>query len=295
MLNFRQITAFRAMMLAGTVTQAANALHISQPAVSRLISSLEHNLRLRLFERSNGRLLPTAEARLLFVEVDKMFDRLADIEQFASSLASADVGRLRISCMPSLSVGLLPRVVADFLKQFPKISISLEVSARETVLDTVATQQVDLGLVTTPLQDSEILVNELGAMRAVCIMPESHPLATRSELRPGDLANENFIAAFRDTSLRIQIEKAFHDEGLTFSPRIEARTTEAVSNMVSAGLGIAIISQLGVRSGYYAGTVVVPFLPLIENRIGLIYPSGRPKSLVCQKFVAALATAEEFG
>src|SRR5215208_5375680 len=120
MINQRQVEAFRAVMIAGTVTTAAAALRISQPAVSRLIRDLETRIGVALFERrSGGRLRPTTDANTLFRDVERYFVGLEQISQTAAGLRRRSFGSLRVASLPALYVRLLPRFIGRFLIERP--------------------------------------------------------------------------------------------------------------------------------------------------------------------------------
>src|SRR3954471_23294306 len=114
-LNTRQVEAFRALMLTTSTVRAAETLHISQPAVSRLVRDLQEALGLALFERRGNRLLPTSEAVALYAEVERSFVGLERIAQAARDLRERRAGVLRIAAMPALCNGVLPRYAGEFL------------------------------------------------------------------------------------------------------------------------------------------------------------------------------------
>src|SRR5476649_2882620 len=120
-LNLKQIEVFRAIMLTGSISGAAKLLHVSQPAVSRLISYTEQRLGLLLFQRIKGRLYPTPEARRLFEEVSAVYQSV----QRVNDLAENRIGQLRIASSPNLGQSLMPRAVAIFCQRYPEVRIVL--------------------------------------------------------------------------------------------------------------------------------------------------------------------------
>ena len=120
MLNPRQVEAFRAVMATGSMTSAATTMHVTQPAVSRLIRDLELDGEVPLFERRGNRMAPTAEAGRSIPEVERAFVGLSRISQFAEELRSRQAGSLRIAGMPALTCGFLPRHVGRFVVRRPE-------------------------------------------------------------------------------------------------------------------------------------------------------------------------------
>ena len=129
-MNLRQIEAFKAVIESGTVTQAAERLAISQPAVSKLLQSFERGSGLTLFTREKGRLSPTTEARLLYEEVERIFQGAGRVRQAADEIRSLKRGLLSIGVMPALSVGFAQEILARLHVSQPGVSVNLH--GRET-------------------------------------------------------------------------------------------------------------------------------------------------------------------
>jgi DNA-binding transcriptional LysR family regulator len=146
-MNFKQIEAFRAVMLSGSMTAAAESLHTSQPNISRLIAQLERSSGFRLFERVGGRLLPTDEGASLFADVQRAFIGLQSLEKSAQNIRRGGTGRLRIAAVPSLSLTFLPKVIQRFRRENPDVTISINTSDSPAVAHWTASQFCDLGLV----------------------------------------------------------------------------------------------------------------------------------------------------
>ncbi|WP_346658704.1 LysR family transcriptional regulator [Bradyrhizobium sp. 143] len=112
-LNFRQIEAFRAVMLTGTTIAAANMLNTTQPSISRSLAQIQSSAKLKLFELDRGRLRPTPEAVMLFEAVQRNFLGLEAIEETVASLRRSGIGRLRVACTPALGMSVMPAVMAS--------------------------------------------------------------------------------------------------------------------------------------------------------------------------------------
>ncbi|PZQ36834.1 MAG: transcriptional regulator, partial [Pseudomonas putida] len=125
MLKHRQIEAFRAIIIGGSMSTAAGIMGITQPAISRLIRDLEHETRLNLFERTGGRLIATGDAMALYREVDRSFQGLERILDLARDLRERRGGSLRVAALPGLANGFLPSFAARFLGSRPNLNMSL--------------------------------------------------------------------------------------------------------------------------------------------------------------------------
>lgn len=147
MIQTRQIEAFRAVMLTGAMTAAAETMHITQPAVSRLIRDLEAEIRIRLFERGGKLLVPTAEAKAFFAEVERSFIGLAQIHAIADDIRMGRVGSLRLAMLPAMAAGFAPRFVAKFCRARPSLSVVIDGMPSSSVRDQVLAGEFDLGIV----------------------------------------------------------------------------------------------------------------------------------------------------
>ena len=158
MLTLRQIEAFKAVMEVGTVLGAAEAMHVSQSAVSHLLSDLEADLGYRLFERRKGKLSPRREAQQLYAEVERSFTGLRRIHEAARRIGRREGGRLRIATLPGGCQSLLPRATARLLANHPRVWLNVQSRSPQQVIEEVARQQADIGITTLPVDHPEVEV-----------------------------------------------------------------------------------------------------------------------------------------
>ena len=181
-LRLRQLQAFEAVATTGSVTRAAASLSISQPAVSRLLSSFSDKIAFDLFIRKNGQLLPTQEARLLLGEVSRVLEGLKNIEELQHDLTERTAGHLRIACLPGFATSHLPNVMIDFLKTRPSVTVTIEPDRPERILDWIIGQQYDCGL--TDIHSHPATESRNFQIRTVCIFPKGHWLGKKSAIGP---------------------------------------------------------------------------------------------------------------
>jgi DNA-binding transcriptional LysR family regulator len=293
MLNPRQLEAFRAVMLTGGMTPAAELIGITQPAVSRLIRDLQRALRLRLFERRGARLLPTSEAHSLYREVERSFVGLDRIAQAAVELRQRRAGTLRIAALPALANGFLPRFMGAFLEARPKLDLALFGLSSHAVLDWVVSGQCDFGFVEMAIEHPSVEVETLPPVRAVAVLPAAHRLARKSELRPEDFAGEPFISLGQSTVMRFRIDALFADAGIARQMRVETQLTMIACALAASGVGLSIVDPFTAREYEGRGLVVRPFSERIDVEYGLLCStrlglSGLARELI-EEFSAAVA------
>ncbi len=287
-MNFRQIEAFRAVMVSGSGTEAAKMLFITQPAVSRLISDLEDQTKLKLFVRKPNRLQPTPEAQALFREVDRAFIGLEQISLFADSIVNKQQGSLRIVAMPVCVDSFLPTLVSDFLHQHPNVSIELESAPRTQVLDLVSTARLDLGIISLASRENVGLqVDNFCQQQAVCVLPANHSHCNKPVIHARDLENEPFISLPRGSPFRAKLDEIFARENIKRTFAIETRTQRTVYEMVKRGAGVAILDPF-ITNIQDSEVVIKPFLPEVTWDYAIVQPHSATPSLITQSFITLL-------
>jgi DNA-binding transcriptional LysR family regulator len=290
-LNQRQVEAFRAVMLTGGITSAAQLMNVTQPAVSRLIRDLQAAVSLQLFERVGTRLLPTSEALSLYHEVERSFVGLERIVQTATDLRSHRAGSLRIAAYPALATSFLPRVVAEFLKDRPKLDISVHGLGSRIVLDQVASGQCDIGFVSDVLEFPSVTSQPIGGLAAVAVVPADHRLARRAVLMPKDFRGEPFIGLGQFILLRHRIDHAFAAQRVERTIRVETQLTEIACALVAAGVGVSIVDPFTAEEFKARGVAIRPFSPTIADEFQALYPAQRRPSGVALEFLSLFRRA----
>ncbi|HLI11497.1 MAG TPA: LysR substrate-binding domain-containing protein [Alphaproteobacteria bacterium] len=295
MINTRQVEAFRAVMLTGGMTRAAELMSVTQPAVSRLIRDLQATLGLKLFERRGTRLVATGEAHSLYREVERSFVGIDRIWQAALELRERRAGTLRIASLPALANDFLPRFVGRFLRTRPKLDLALFGLTSRVVLDWVATGQCDLGFAELPIEHPTVTVEPLAPVPAMAVVPARHRLARRRRLQPRDFAGEPFISLGQSTLLRFRIDAVFADAGVRRQMRIETPLAIIACAFAAAEAGLTIVSPFTAEAMAGRGVVVLPFEPRIDVEFGLLHSSQFALSGIAREFADAFrAEVEEF-
>ena len=192
-LSHRHIEVFRAVMQAGQVTRAAEALRSSQPTVSRELARLEHILGYALFDRIQGRLRPTVRARALYDEVERAWQGLARVQASARELRQFATGRLHLACLPALAHALVPPALRRFAVRHPQASVTVVPMESPALEAALSEQQADLGLTEARSAPVGCELHPLLEADEVVVLPAAHPLAAREVLALADFAGQPFI------------------------------------------------------------------------------------------------------
>ncbi len=285
-MNFklRQLEAFRAIAQTGSITRAATVLKVSQPAVSRLLSDFSKTVDFELFRREGGNLVPTHEAEYMLAETTRVFDSLNHLEDLRHGLKKGTVGHLRIACLPGFATTHLPKVLSDFLKDRPQVTVLLEPDRPERILEWIIGHQYDCGI-TDGFGGHSSIETENISIPAVCIMPKGHPLTQKSVITPADLREERLIHSRRDSAFYSNLEKAFTDCNEKINHWIEVRQFSAACTIVSEGQGVSIVSVLDAEEYRDQGVEYRPFEPKITHLLSLLRPVTAGNSPLVQDFL----------
>lgn len=276
-MNQRQLIAFRAAMVLGSITAAAKELNVSQPAVSRLIADLEFSLGFSLFTRQTGRIVPTREAQEFFREVDMMFyslDRLATVAGEIRTLSRATV---RFATLPMLSFQIVPRALKRFQIHYPRARVLQDVFTSARIVELVASRQVEIGVAQTNVRREDIDILRAYHARCVCVLHPDHPLANSSVLTPAELRGELLITLARHTISASYITNAFADFGIAPNIIAESQPSFAAASLAAEGCGIAIVDEFSATA-MGERVAVVPFEPMIPFDICVLKPREIPLS-----------------
>jgi len=294
-INPRQVEAFRAMMLTGSVTEAAKLMAVTQPAVSRLLRDFQALLKMELFERRGTGLVPSAAATALYTEVERSFVGLERITAAAEEIRGRRTGTLRVAALPALSNGYLPRLAGRFLKERPNLNLAFFGVISPIVVDWVLNNQCDLGFAEVPIAHSGLPSMRLPAPGRVAVLPAGHRLAAKDVLEPRDFEGETFVSLSAGSTGRHLIDQAFNRDDVRRVLRVETHLSEIMCGMVSSGLGVAICDPFTAQEFATRGVVVRRFVPRIDFEFAAVFPAQRSPSPVALDLVDTVRRAlEEF-
>jgi len=286
----RQLEVFRTVMRAGTVTAAARALNVSQPALSQILLHTEDELGLRLFDRVRGRLVPTPEAEELFPEAERLFGDLESLRRLARDLRDGRAGSVRIAASAPPSLSFLPVALRAFRAAHPGVRTLSYVVPVEGMVEMLERGQAGLGLAMNDERLPGIETETIGHSALVCVLPAAHRLAGRDVLGMAELAGETVIS-YRDTALPgMLLERALAREGARLRPDIEIDSSIVALGFVQQGLGVAVVDGL-VPWGGFAGLVARPFVPEVRLPLCLLTSTRRPLSRGHDRLRAELRAA----
>lgn len=294
-INLRQIEVFRAIMLARSISGAAKSLHVSQPAVSRLVSHTEQRLGFELFKRIKGRVHPTPEAERLFAEVDAVYSGVQRVNQVADDLLANRAVVLRVACTANLSQSLLPRATGAFLSSQSDARVVIHTKSPLEVTQDLFAHRADVGIAYMPAGHPALAQEVLLENPVLAAVPRGHKLARAKAVRLTDLQGEPFIGYSSDIPFGHLVREVFG--GLDHMPaaRVEVEQIHVACELVEAGIGITLADQLTLAARAWTNLVGVPLVPAVQTPVHVFYPMYKPLSRPAQEFVAALRRIQPRG
>ncbi|MFF7397927.1 LysR family transcriptional regulator [Achromobacter sp. NPDC008082] len=286
-LSARQLRAFVALAEERHFTRAAQRCHLTQPAFSALIRSLEDTAGLRLFDRSTRHVELTAEGRVLDASARRL---LADMDLVMEDLrdhAARRRGRVALAALPSLAAGWLPNLLARFSQAHPGIVLDLRDALLEPCLNMVQSGQVDFAVASRRADMTDLDSEFLHADRYFLVCRADHPLAAQKSVRLRDIVRHPVIQLARGSSVRKHLDEAFGADAPL--PVFEVEHLATVTGLVRAGLGVSVVPAMTLFHFASDDLRVVPLAGRALTRpLYLVQRKGRSLSVAAQALVDLL-------
>lgn len=242
-MRLRHIELFQAILQTGSLTAAAELLHISQPAASKILKHAEQQLGFALFDRVRGKLQPTAEARVLQQQTERLAIDLQNLRRLADSLGRGEECALRLICTPALAQALLPQTLRTWRERFPRTVCQLATQHTAEIVEALLLREADLALTSQAVEHPGLSSRLLAEGRMHVIAPPGwwQPDELHGPLRLQALAGKALIGIDARDALGSLLRG--HIEELDPPPRVVTwvQTYQLARQLVSAGQGVALV------------------------------------------------------
>jgi DNA-binding transcriptional LysR family regulator len=276
-MDIRDLEVFLAVVKHLNFTRAGEEVHLSQPSVSVRIRRLEDELQIKLFEQVNKKVVLLEAGRLLESHAWRAAAALADARRAIEDLKGLEFGSLRIGASTTPGMYLVPRIIAEFKRQHPKISVSMSIKNTRQVEIDVIKNEFDLGFVGGHLVSDNIEWLPWHTDEIVLVVPPNHYLAKMKQIKLNDLAKEQLLYREPGSATRAEVEKTLAALDFRFESAADLDNPEAVKQAVANGLGIAFVSQFAVETELKAKTLVAINVKglRINRKLKIIYRKGK--------------------
>ena len=292
--TLRQFEVFLAVAKAGSFRAAAEAMHLSQPALSQHVAEMERELGTRLFDRLGRKVALTEAGRVLEDHAHRLFASLASAREAVADLSGLKRGSLVLGASTTPGIYVLPGIIAAFQEKYPGVALSLRIANSALIEEQIRRNELDLGVVGGhPLRLGEECVAAGLLDELVLIVPPSHPWARRREIQPSLLEAERLLVREEGSATRQVTERALQRAGGHIKASMELGHTEAIKQAVMAGLGIAFVSIHAIRGEVAVGRLRAVRLKglRIQRHFHIIHNEARTLSTSARAFIELLKVA----
>ena len=307
-LQVTHLRTLQAIARHGSFSRAAQALNVTQPAVSMQVRHLERALGMPLLERVGKRAYPTRAGEVLLAHADRALRELEAGVERVQELRGVVAGRVRLGTSASISIYLLPPALRRFRTRYPETEVVIVTGNAAEITRAVVANELDVGIVSLPVRDRELAVTPFFRDQLVAIAPREFRGAPRlrrgaAERRGGvggrlgapheidapTLSQHPLILFEAGATLRRIIDGWFHRAGVAPRSPMELGNTEAIKKLVEAGLGLSVTSWFSVEAEVRQRVLTaIRLTPSLERQIGLVRRRDKPKTPALDAFVAAL-------
>ncbi|KAI3592682.1 Transcriptional regulator, LysR family [Cupriavidus sp. U2] len=295
-MRLRQIEVFRAVMLTGTVSEAARLLHVSQPVVTRVLQHAEASLGFRLFDRQRGRLQPTPEALALYGDVERLYGEIERVRRVSESLRHKGAGRLRVAATPSLANPLLVPAVRRFCARHPDTQVQVLTHHTNEIVAALLANQIDVGFAFSPPRHEAISSVPVATGRMLLAVPRAQPLPAggkRGVVPIRKVLERPFIGYDDDSSLGLLVRQTLARHALEPHSTLEVQTYSLALALVDAGLGLTLLDQYTALSANPANVALHDVQPELGFEIQMLRASHRGASSLVDDMHAQFAAAAQ--
>jgi DNA-binding transcriptional LysR family regulator len=286
----RRLQVFHAVAKHLSFTRAAEALFMTQPAVTFQIRQLEEQFNARLFDRANGRITLTPAGTLALDYAERILGLSSELDTRIKEMGAHVAGPLLIGASTTIAEFLLPQVLGEFKARFPAVVPRLFVANSEAVQSRILERTLDLGFIEgdshLPSLATDVCCED--ELQVVCA--PSHPLAKEQTIAPASLTAHGYISREPGSGTREVIDHYLQKAGVApgaLQVVMEAGSPEALKGLVATGIGFSIMSRATVtREVRLRELVRIPLAPRLIRHLSVVYPKERFHSRLISGFVA---------
>lgn len=285
----RRLQVFHAAAKHLSFTKAAEALFMTQPAVTFQIKQLEEHFNTRLFERGHGRIALTPAGDIVLDYAERILGLSAELDTRLKEMTGLVGGPLLVGASLTVAEFLMPRVLGEFKSQYAKVQPRLVVANSETVENRVAEHTLDLGFVEAPSRLASLTSEVCAEDELQVLCAPGHPLARLKSASAKQLAPHAYISRESGSGTREVTDQYFRKHGVKpeqLDMIMELGSLEAIKGLVSTGMGFAVMSRATVAKEVALGHLVaVPLAPRLMRPLSVVYPRERFRSRLVDTFI----------
>jgi len=289
-LEVRHLRLVSAVADVGSLTRAGERLHLTQSALSHQLRDIESRLGAALFLRVGKRLVLTPAGERLLASARDVLDRLDRTEREIREMGREHAGLLRLTTECYTCYHWLPALLTRYRKRFPRVEVRIDVEATRRPIEVLLAGRIDVALVSSPVRDRRLVVMPVFDDELVVIASPSHAFARRTHVRPADMHGETLLV-YPPREESSALNDVLLPAGAVPARVEEVMLTEAITELVKAGLGVSIIARWAVRPLVASGALVARRFTTrgIHRRWSAAMPKDLAKADFVREFIDLLA------
>ncbi len=286
-MDSRDLEVFLAVARHLNFTRAGEEMHLSQPSVSVRIRLLQEELGMKLFEQTGKKISLTEAGLVLERNARRIVAAFEDAQVAMQELKGLERGSLRIGASTTPGIYLVPKLVAEFKRQHPKIEVYVAIKDTRQVEDLIVKNEFDFGFVGGHLIGTEVEVIPWRTDELALIVPVNHRFAGRKSIRPKDLAAERFVFREQGSATQALVDSNLREWNLRLTTVMETDNPGAVKQAVQAGLGIAFVSKFAVETELQAKLLTAVKVEGLNasRELRIIHRKDKHLTLAAQAFI----------
>jgi DNA-binding transcriptional LysR family regulator len=284
----RRLQVFHTVAKLLSFTKAADALHMTQPAVTFQVRQLEEYFNTRLFDRTHNRISLTEVGEKVYTYSEQILSLYREMDNDIRSLTGEIIGVLVIGASTTVAEYMLPRLLGEFQALYPNVKLRLKVTNSLGIVHMVENNDIDIGIVESPVHNKSLSVEACWQDNLVVIVSPDHPLAGKESVHVSELKNYPFVSREEGSGTRDVLSDYLDENDMSMTDldlTMEFGSPEAIKNAVESGLGISVASETALLKELQLNTLVA---------VKLDPPLQRPFSLVHQRQKFRIRAMQEF-
>jgi DNA-binding transcriptional LysR family regulator len=271
----RRLQVFHTVARLLSFTKAADALHMTQPAVTFQVRQLEEYFNTRLFDRTHNRISLTTVGQRVFEFAEEIFAHYAEMENAVKELTGDISGVLVLGASTTIAEYMLPALLGDFKRKYPDVRIRLKVSNTDGIVAMVEDNIIDLGVVEAPVNNKSLSLELCRMDQLVAVVSPEHRFAKLKKVSVHEFFTEPFISREEGSGTREVIEEYLHQANIphgNLNIIMELGSPEAIKGAVEAGMGVSILSRATLQKELQLGTLYcIPLDPPLERPFSFVH------------------------
>ena len=254
-LEVRHLSLVNEIAATGSVTRAAERLHLTQSALSHQLREIESRLGLQLFLRLGKRMVLTPPGERVLDAARRILDEIGRTEEDLRLMSQNGKGVLRLCTQCNTGYHWLPPLLQSFHRKYPGVDVQIMVNATDHPIEALLEGRIDLAIVTSEVDDRRLETSALFDDELVAVVAPSHPFAKRAFIEPDDLAEEHLIVYKAERADSFIFSRVLGPAGVEPARVSQVPLTEAILELVKAGLGISVMARWAIEPAIKAGTI----------------------------------------